>query len=101
MVAREAAGGAVARGDFRWTSAHPTADAQLGPCPVGPKRNTSRPHPEHKAYTYLLRARTIDKSNLGHLRTLRTFRCAEISESGRAHRLVDKASPGVMPVRTP
>jgi putative transposase len=30
---------------------------------VRPKRNTSKRHPEHKVYPYLLRSRTIDQPN--------------------------------------
>ena len=36
---------------------------KLGLCAVGPKRNTSKPHPEHKIYPYLLRGKTIDRPN--------------------------------------
>jgi putative transposase len=30
---------------------------------VRPKRNTSKPHPGHKVYPYLLRGKTIDQAN--------------------------------------
>jgi putative transposase len=36
---------------------------KLGLCAIRPKRNTSKPHPEHKIYPYLLRDRTIDQPN--------------------------------------
>jgi putative transposase len=36
---------------------------KLGLCAIRPKRNTSKPHPEHKVYPYLLRDRTIDQPN--------------------------------------
>jgi putative transposase len=36
---------------------------KLGLCAVRPKRNTSKPHPEHKIYPYLLRDKTIDQPN--------------------------------------
>src|ERR1700692_2542577 len=36
---------------------------KLGLCAIRPKRNTSRPHPEHKIYPYLLRDKTIDQPN--------------------------------------
>src|SRR5439155_18854253 len=36
---------------------------KLGLCAVRPKRNTSKRHPEHKVYPYLLRGRTIDQPN--------------------------------------
>jgi putative transposase len=36
---------------------------QLGLCAIRPKRNTSKPHPEHKIYPYLLRDKTIDQPN--------------------------------------
>jgi putative transposase len=36
---------------------------KLGLAAVRPKRNTSKPHPEHKIYPYLLRDRTIDQPN--------------------------------------
>jgi putative transposase len=36
---------------------------KLGLCAIRPKRNTSKPHPEHKIYPYLLRDRTIDRPN--------------------------------------
>ena len=32
-------------------------------CAIRPKRNTSKPHPAHKIYPYLLRDRTIDQPN--------------------------------------
>jgi putative transposase len=34
---------------------------KLGLCAIRPKRNTSKSHPEHKIYPYLLRDRTIDR----------------------------------------
>jgi hypothetical protein len=40
-----------------------TSRRKLGLCPVRPKRNTSKPHPEHKIYPYLLRGKTIDQPN--------------------------------------
>ena len=36
---------------------------KLGLSAVRPKRNTSKPHPEHKIYPYLLRDKTIDQPN--------------------------------------
>jgi putative transposase len=36
---------------------------KLGLCAIRPKRNTSKPHPEHKIYPYLLRGKTIDQPN--------------------------------------
>lgn len=36
---------------------------KLGLCAIRPKRNTSKPHPEHKIYPYLLRDRAIAQSN--------------------------------------
>src|SRR5207302_861418 len=36
---------------------------KFGLCAVRPKRNTSKRHPEHKVYPYLLRGRTIDQPN--------------------------------------
>jgi len=36
---------------------------KLGLCAITPKRNTSKPHPEHKIYPYLLRDQTIDQPN--------------------------------------
>jgi putative transposase len=37
---------------------------KLGLSALRPKRNTSKPHPEHKIYPYLLRDKTIDQPNL-------------------------------------
>ena len=36
---------------------------KLGLCAIRPKRDTSKPHPEHKIYPYLLRDKTIDQPN--------------------------------------
>ena len=36
---------------------------KLGLAAVRPKRTTSKPHPEHKVYPYLLRGKTIDQPN--------------------------------------
>ena len=36
---------------------------KLGLSAIRPKRNTSKPHPEHKIYPYLLRDKTIDQPN--------------------------------------
>jgi putative transposase len=36
---------------------------KLGLWAVRPKRNTSKRHPEHQVYPYLLRGRTIDQPN--------------------------------------
>ncbi|GAB4218204.1 MAG: hypothetical protein Fur007_23060 [Rhodoferax sp.] len=36
---------------------------KLGLWAIAPKPNTSKPHPEHKNYTYLLRDMTIDQAN--------------------------------------
>src|ERR1700734_255571 len=36
---------------------------KLGLCAIRPKRDTSKPHPAHKIYPYLLRDRTIDQPN--------------------------------------
>ena len=36
---------------------------KLGLCAVRPKRNTSKPHPEHRIYPYLLGGKTIDRPN--------------------------------------
>ena len=36
---------------------------KLGLSAIRPKRNTSKPHPEHTIYPYLLRDRTIDQPN--------------------------------------
>jgi putative transposase len=36
---------------------------KLGMWAVGPKPNTSKPHPEHKVYPYLLRGLVIDRPN--------------------------------------
>src|SRR2546429_1394325 len=38
---------------------------KLGLWAVRPKRNTSKRHPEHKGYPYLLRGKTIDQPNQG------------------------------------
>src|SRR5712671_3242788 len=58
-----AAGGAVAGGDFGGPTARPAADAEARAVGGQAKRNTSRRHPEHKVYPYLLRGRTIDQPN--------------------------------------
>ena len=42
---------------------HPAADAKLALWAVRPKRNTSKRHPEHKVYPYLLRGKAIDRPN--------------------------------------
>src|SRR5215469_16492999 len=57
-----ASGGAVARGDFDRPPTRPAAD-ELGLWAVRPKRNTSKRHPEHKVYPYLLPGKTIDQPN--------------------------------------
>ena len=57
---------------------------KLGLWAVRPKRNTSKRHPEHKVYPYLLRGKTIDQPNQSlpsrkrgfGLLTSRTSRCA-------------------------
>jgi hypothetical protein len=36
---------------------------KLGLWAVRPKRNTSKRHPEHQVYPYLLRGKTIDQPN--------------------------------------
>jgi putative transposase len=36
---------------------------KLGLCAIRPKRNASKPHPEHKVYPYLLRGLTIERLN--------------------------------------
>jgi len=36
---------------------------KLGLCAITPKDNTSKPHPAHKIYPYLLRDKTIDQPN--------------------------------------
>jgi putative transposase len=36
---------------------------KLGLCAIRPKRSTSKPHPGHKIYPYLLRGKTIDQPN--------------------------------------
>jgi putative transposase len=36
---------------------------KLGLWAIRPQRNTSKPHPEHKIYPYLLRGKTIDEPN--------------------------------------
>ena len=36
---------------------------KLGLCAIRPKRNTSKPHPEHKVYPDLLRDKMIDRPN--------------------------------------
>ena len=36
---------------------------RLGLCAIRPKHNTSKPHPEHKIYPYLLRDQAIDQPN--------------------------------------
>jgi putative transposase len=36
---------------------------KLGLCAITPKHNTSKPHPAHKIYPYLLRDKTIDQPN--------------------------------------
>lgn len=36
---------------------------KLALCAIRPKRNISKPHPEHKIYPYLLRNKTIDQPN--------------------------------------
>jgi putative transposase len=36
---------------------------KLGLHAIRPKRNTSKPHPEHRIYPYLLRDKTIDQPN--------------------------------------
>jgi putative transposase len=36
---------------------------KLGLWAVRPKRNTSKRHPEHKVYPYLLRGKIIDQPN--------------------------------------
>ena len=40
-----------------------SARKKLGLWAVCPKPNTSKPHPEHKIYPYLLRGLTIDRPN--------------------------------------
>jgi putative SOS response-associated peptidase YedK len=42
---------------------------KLGLWAVRPKRNTSKRHPGHKVYPYLLRDKTIDQVNQVHNRT--------------------------------
>ena len=42
---------------------HPVYGSRLGLWAIRPKRNTSKPHPEHKIYPYLLRGKTIDRAN--------------------------------------
>src|SRR5712671_5145942 len=58
-----AAGGAAAGGGFSWPAPHPAAMRKLGLWAVRPKRNTSKRHPGHKVYPYLLRGKTIDQPN--------------------------------------
>src|SRR5258706_12041759 len=58
-----APGGAVARGDFDGPPARPRLMRKLGLWAVRPKRNTSKRHPGHKVYPYLLRGKTIDRAN--------------------------------------
>jgi hypothetical protein len=36
---------------------------KLGLCTITPKHNTSKPHPAHNLYPYLLRDKTIDQPN--------------------------------------
>jgi putative transposase len=36
---------------------------KLGLSPIRPQRDTSKAHPEHKVYPYLLRDKTIDQPN--------------------------------------
>jgi len=60
---------------------------KLGLCAVRLKRNTSKPHPEHKIYPYLLRDKTIDQPNRYGSATLRTSRCSGAFVSGCHHRL--------------
>jgi putative transposase len=50
---------------------------KLGLSAIRPKRNTSKPHPEHKVYPYLLRDKTIDQPNQCGQRTSHTSRCVE------------------------
>jgi hypothetical protein len=72
-----ATGGAGARGDFRRSPPHPTADAQTGTVRDRPKRNTSQPHSEHKIYpTCCATKRSISRTRCGQP-TLRTSRCVK------------------------
>src|SRR5260370_24986504 len=56
-----AAGGALARRSFGRPP--PRLMRKLGLWAVRPKRNTSKQHPAHKVYPYLLRGKTIDQPN--------------------------------------
>src|SRR6267154_2707283 len=52
----------VARGGFYYRP-RPESAEELGLWAVRPKRSTSKRHPGHKVYPYLLRGRTIDQPN--------------------------------------
>ena len=56
-------GGAVARGDFRWTPARPTADAQAGASGGQAEAEHQQAPPRAQDLPYLLRDRTIDQPN--------------------------------------
>src|SRR5438874_8396109 len=58
-----APGGAVARGDSMGRRRVRRLMRKLGLWAVRPKRNTSKRHPGHKVYPYLLRGKTIDRAN--------------------------------------
>ena len=58
-----AAGGAVAGGVSVGRRRVRRLMRKLGLWAVRPKRNTSKRHPEHEVYPYLLRGKTIDQPN--------------------------------------
>jgi hypothetical protein len=53
----------VARSSFYYRRRVRRLTRKLGLWAVRPKQNTSKPHPEHKVYPYLLRDKTIDQPN--------------------------------------
>ena len=65
---------------------------KLGLWAIRPKRNTSKPHPEHKIYPYLLRDRTIDSAepSMGNRHYVHPD-ASRVSVSGCDHRLGDPA----------
>ena len=75
---------------------------KLGLCAIRPKRNTSKPHPEHKIYPYLLRDKTIDQPNQVWASGHHVHPDApRVSVSGCDHRLGNAAGSVVASVEHP